>query len=177
MSALPATVCIVGKKKSGKTTTAVGLLRALAGRGHRVMSAKHGHGFALDTEGTDSWRHRNEGGAHRVVMAGPDEVAVLGEWGEEGEPSLDSLVSRFLGDADVVVAEGFKASPAPKIEVYRREAHRDPLYGLDPALDQTYLAILTDVPDFRAHVPVMDVRDPRRFLLLADLVEERLMRV
>ena len=75
----PPVVCIVGKKKSGKTATVVGLVSELARRGHRVMTAKHGHGFELDTEGTDSWRHRHEGGAHRVVMAAPDQIAVMGE--------------------------------------------------------------------------------------------------
>jgi molybdopterin-guanine dinucleotide biosynthesis protein B len=167
----PLTVCIIGKKKSGKTTTTVGLVRALSARGHRVMTAKHGHGFELDHPGTDSWRHRVEGGAHRVVMAGPGQVAVMGEWGGEGERALDDLVGRYLDDADIVVAEGFKTSSAPKIEVYRRATHDDPLYGIDPDVDGTYVAILTDVPGFEAHVPVLDVDDPDRFVTLAALVE------
>ncbi|HSG07967.1 MAG TPA: molybdopterin-guanine dinucleotide biosynthesis protein B [Longimicrobiales bacterium] len=167
----PAVVCIVGKKKSGKTTTAVGLVRELLARGHRVMSAKHGHAFEFDTAGTDSYRHRHEGGAHRVVMAGPEQVAVMGGWGEGGESSLEELVSRYLADADVVVAEGFKTSSFRKIEVFRRATHAEPFYGKEPDRDATYLAILTDVKDFRAPVPVLDVDDPRRFVKLADLVE------
>ena len=169
----PAVVCIVGKKKSGKTATVVGLVSELARRGHRVMTAKHGHGFELDTEGTDSWRHRYEGGSQRVVMAGPDQVAVMGEW-PLGEEPLEVLVERFLFDADIVVAEGFKKSTARRIEVYRRAAHRDALYGEDPDRDRAYLAVLTDVEDFEAHVPVLDVDDPQRFVLLADLIEEHI---
>ncbi|GMV05331.1 MAG: hypothetical protein AMXMBFR53_16100 [Gemmatimonadota bacterium] len=172
---LPAIVCVVGKKKSGKTLTAVGLIAALAARGYRVMSAKHGHGFELDTPGTDSYRHRHEGGAHRVVMAGPEQVAVMGGWGSGGELPLEELVARYLSDADVVVAEGFKTSGAAKIEVYRRAAHERALWGGDPARDATYLAILTDVPGFAASVPVLDVDDPERFRRLADLVETRLL--
>lgn len=163
-------ICIVGKKKSGKTTTTVGLVAELARRGHRVMTAKHGHAFELDTEGTDSWRHRHEGGAHRVVMAGPDQVAVMGGW-PLGEEPLETLVERFLFDADIVVAEGFKTSGYPRIEVYRRSAHQEPLYGSDAGRDAAYVAVLTDVADFQAHVPVLDVDDPRRFETLADLVE------
>ena len=170
----PSVVCIVGKKKSGKTATVVGLVAELARRGHRVMTAKHGHGFELDAEGTDSWRHRHEGGAHRVVMAGPDQVAVMGEWPLEEEP-LETLVERFLFDADIVVAEGFKKSSAQRIEVYRRAAHVDPLYGEDPERDRAYLAVLTDVADFEAHVPVLDADDPQRFQLLADIVEEHVL--
>ena len=122
----------------------MGLVDALATRGYRVMSAKHGHGFELDTPGTDSYRHRHEGGAHRVVMAGPEQVAVMGGWGSGGELPLEELVARYLSDADVVVAEGFKTSGSPKIEVYRKAAHEEPIYGKDPQRDGTYLAILTD---------------------------------
>ena len=172
---LPPIVCVVGKKKSGKTATTVGLVDALATRGYRVMSAKHGHGFELDTPGTDSYRHRHEGGAHRVVMAGPEQVAVMGGWGSGGELPLEELVARYLSDADVVVAEGFKTSGSPKIEVYRKAAHEEPIYGKDPQRDGTYLAILTDVPGFQAHVPVLDVDDPKRFQALAELVETEVM--
>jgi len=139
------------------------------------MTAKHGHGFELDTEGSDSWRHRHEGGAHRVVMAGPDQVAVMGAWPLEEEP-LQTLVERFLFDADIVVAEGFKKSSAPRIEVYRRAAHDDPLYGEDAERDRAYLAVLTDVADFEAHVPILDADDPERFRLLADMIEEHFLR-
>jgi molybdopterin-guanine dinucleotide biosynthesis protein B len=168
-------VCVIGKKKSGKTTTTVGLVRALAARGYRVMTAKHGHGFELDTEGTDSHRHRHEGGAHRVVMAGPEQVAVMGGWGDGGEPSLETLVARYLEDADVVVAEGFKTSSYPKIEVFRRAAHEHPHFGGDAERDRTYLAILTDVDGFEAPVPVLDIDAPDRFVRLADLVVEALL--
>jgi molybdopterin-guanine dinucleotide biosynthesis protein B len=171
MSGLPPTICVVGKKKSGKTLTTVGLVRELAQRGHRVMTAKHGHHFRLDTEGTDSWRHRHEAGAERVVVAGPDELAVMGLWGEGGEEPLERLVERHLHDAGVVVAEGFKTSSFPRVEVFRRAAHELPLYGCDPVADGLYLAVVTDVADFEAHVPVLDVDDPLRFIVLADLVE------
>lgn len=172
---LPLIVCVIGKKKSGKTATAVGLVRELVARGHVVMTAKHGHGFELDTVGTDSYRHRHDGGAHRVAVAGPGQMAVMGCWGPNGEPSLAELVANYLADADIVVAEGFKTAPFPKIEVYRRAAHEHPLYGHDPACDATYLALLTDVTVFKAHVPVLDIDDPGRFHRLADLLEDTLL--
>lgn len=172
---LPPIVCVIGKKKSGKTTTTVGLVRELVARGHRVMTAKHGHGFELDTEGTDSFRHRHDGGADRVVMAGPEQMAVVGGWGASGELALDDLVARYLADADVVVAEGFKTARAPSIEVYRHTVHEHPLYGHDPAGDAAYLAVLTDVAGFDAHVPVLDINAPGRFAALADLIEATLL--
>ncbi len=171
----PTVVCVIGKKKSGKTTTVVGLVRELVARGHEVVTVKHGHGFELDHEGTDSWRHRHEGGAARVVMAGPDGFAVMGRWGpaDDGvEPALETLVHRFAEDADVIVAEGFKKTTYPCIEVFRIATHERPLLG-DPAVGhpRRYLAVLTDDPTFEADCPVIDVDDPGRFRRLADLVQ------
>jgi molybdopterin-guanine dinucleotide biosynthesis protein B len=170
----PVVVCIIGKKKSGKTTTTIGLVRELLARGRKVMTAKHGHRFDMDREGTDSWRHRVEAGAYRVVIASPEQCAVMGEWGEGGERPLEELVHRFLSDAEVVVAEGFKTSSVPKIEVFRRATHAQPLYGADPEVNGRYLAILTDDGGFQAHVPVLHIDDPHRFSRLADLVENLL---
>ncbi|MCG6958042.1 MAG: molybdopterin-guanine dinucleotide biosynthesis protein B [Gemmatimonadetes bacterium] len=167
----PVIVCILGKKKSGKTATTIGLVRELLARGRIVMTAKHGHRFDMDREGTDSWRHRVEAGAHRVVIASPGQCAVMGEWEDGGEQPLEELVRRFLSDAEVVVAEGFKTSSAPKIEVFRRATHAQPLYRVDPEVNGEYIAVLTDVPGFQAHVPVLHVDDPDRFSRLADLVE------
>ncbi|MFQ5537108.1 MAG: molybdopterin-guanine dinucleotide biosynthesis protein B [Gemmatimonadota bacterium] len=172
---VPPAVCVIGKKKSGKTTTVVGLVAELVQRGYRVMTAKHGHHFRLDTEGTDSWRHRHESGAVRTVLAGPEEFALTGVWGEGGEEPLESLVARYLSDAELVIAEGFKRAPFPRIEVYRSASHAEPIYpggveGADPG-ERPYLAILTDVPDFDAAVPVLDLHDPERFAKLADIVE------
>ena len=170
----PTVVCVIGKKRSGKTTTVVGLVAELARRGHEVMTVKHGHGFDLDREGSDSWKHRHLGGASRVVLAGPDEFAVMGRWsgGDDGEQPLEALVRRHLGDADIVIAEGFKASGCPRIEVFRRAAHATPILGgpLGGSAER-YVAVLTDDPAFRAPCPVLDVDDPDRFSRLADLVE------
>ena len=170
----PTVVCVVGKKKSGKTTTVVGLVAELARRGHDVMTVKHGHGFDLDREGSDSWKHRHVGGASRVVLAGPDEFAVMGRWsiGDGGERPLEDLVRRYLDDADIVIAEGFKASGFHRIEVFRRAAHADPLLGRPQGGDpERYLAVLTDDPSFRAPCPTWDVDDPERFVRLAEAVE------
>ena len=170
----PPIVCVIGKKKSGKTATVVGLVEEFVSRGRCVMTVKHGHDFRLDREHTDSWKHRNLGGASRVVLAGPEEFAVMGDWPESLEQPLESLAAAHLSDADIVIAEGYKGSELPKIEVYRRAAHKDPFYGSDQRADGAYLAVLTDVPDFEADVPVLDVDSADRFRRLADLVEAAL---
>ena len=168
----PPVVCVIGKKDSGKTTLAVGLVAELRARGHRVMSVKHGHGFSVDREGTDSWRHRHEGGAERVLMVAPDGMALLGDWGPGGEPGLGPLVSAYLAEADVVVAEGFKVEAFPKIEVFRAAAHSAAIYSLDHPQADSFLAIVTDTPDFEAAAPVFSFEQPDLILRLADLVEK-----
>jgi molybdopterin-guanine dinucleotide biosynthesis protein B len=169
----PAVYCIVGKKKSGKTTTTVGLIRELVSRGHLVGSAKHGHHFELDHEGKDSYRHRHEGGAVATVLSGPEGVAVTGKW-PSGEQPLAELVSQHLSHVHIVVAEGYKSSKYPRFEVFRSTVHAAALYGTDDTEQGEYLAMLTDVPDFTIEVPVIDVDDPQRFVLMADLVEAHL---
>lgn len=169
----PPIVTVVGKKKSGKTTTVVGLVRELTARGRSVMTVKSGHGFELDTEGRDSWRHRHEGGSRRVVAAGPDGFAVMGDWPSTGRPSLEALASDFLGDADIVIAEGYKASRVPRIEVYRRAAHAEPIRGTELDSGAETLVMLTDVPGLDLGVPILDVDADDRFARLADLLERR----
>ncbi|MDX1675788.1 MAG: molybdopterin-guanine dinucleotide biosynthesis protein B [Longimicrobiales bacterium] len=173
----PPTVCVVGKKNSGKTTTVLKLVAELRQRGHRVMTIKHGHHFDLDRRGTDSFRHRVEGGAERVVLAGPGQFAVLGTWplGEEASPA--ELAARYLADADVVVVEGFKGERLPKIEVFRRAAHDTPVFDPDDDTAADYIAAITDDDAYAARVPfpTFDAEDPGVAARLADLVERRVM--
>ena len=121
------------------------------------MTVKHGHGFQLDQPGRDSWRHRHEGGAVRTVLASPRDFAVVGDWPGEEMP-LAELVRRFLWDADIVLAEGFKNSPEPKIEVYRREAQPARLY--DPSAQTPgrtpgrTLALVTDEEGLDLPIPI-----------------------
>ena len=165
-------VCVVGKKKSGKTTTLVGLVRELVARGYRVATAKHGHAFDLDREGKDSYRHR-QAGASLTLMSGPRGFAMTGDWPEQ-EEALEALIDRHVSGVDIVVAEGYKSSAYPRIEVYRKAAHAEPLYGSNAAGVGPYVAVLTDAPDLAVDIPVLDVDDPLRFRRLADLVEGRL---
>ncbi len=167
----PGVVCIIGRKNSGKTGLTVALAAELNRRGRRVMTVKHGHGFQVDQPGRDSWRHRHEGGAVRTVLAGPGDFAVIGLWPPGGEMPLAELVRRFLWDAEIVLAEGFKSGPEPKIEVFRQEAHPEPLYHPgDPASART-LALVTDRAELEAGVPVFPLHEPGTVPGLADLLE------
>ena len=73
----PCIICVTGKKKSGKTTLVTGLVEELRRRGHSVGTAKHDvHGFEMDREGTDSWKHKRAG-SETVVISSPSRVGVV----------------------------------------------------------------------------------------------------
>lgn len=146
---LPPVVSVVGWKDAGKTTVAVGLVEALTARGLRVVAVKHGHGFDIDTPGTDSWRLRHEGGAARVVLAGPQDGVVMGDWGPDGEPGLTELVRRYARDADIVVAEGWKRESVPAVEVRAPgppSQERPVMWRPDDPDAGRFLAVVTDQP-------------------------------
>lgn len=164
----PRLVAVVGKKNSGKTTLVVALVRELVRRGHRVMTIKHGaHPFQMDQQGRDTWRHMHEGGAERVVMETPGSRILIANTDAEEGPR--ELANRFLGDAHFVVVEGFKKSDLPKIEVFRKAVHQEPLWAPGaPGADQ-YIAIVTDSSDFRATPPVLRFNDTNWLYRLVDL--------
>ena len=158
-------VSFVGKKKSGKTTVVLGVVRELRSRGHRIAVVKHDtHGFDIDVPGTDTFRFR-ELGTEVVGISSPDKYV----WQDSVtvEPGLMELVCQISEPVDLVVTEGFKKEAAPKIEVSRRGrstelvAAHDELIGI--ASDQEF-------PDY--HVPQLALDD---FRGLANLVEQRIL--
>jgi molybdopterin-guanine dinucleotide biosynthesis protein MobB len=171
----PPIVTVVGLKDSGKTTVAVALVAELRRREKRVMVLKHGHRFDLDHPGTDSWRFREEGRAERVMVAGPSNYALMGDWGPGDELSLSELVARYLSEADIVVAEGYKSAAVAKIEVHRPAAHPEPLYRRGSEDAAHYLAIVTDASELEADVPVLDINSADLASELADLVERQVL--
>lgn len=165
----PRLVSIIGKKNAGKTTLVVALVRELVRRGHRIMTIKHGsHPFEIDSQGRDTWRHMHEGGAERVVMETPGSRVVIAKPQEPLGPR--ALAQQFLMDAHFVICEGFKSSDLPKVEVFRAAVHADPLYSPGSDESKKYLAIVTDMRDYRAHVPVLRFTDTAWLYRLTDLI-------
>jgi molybdopterin-guanine dinucleotide biosynthesis protein B len=146
---------VAGWKNSGKTTLVTRLVGELRRRGYRVATVKHAHhDFEIDREGTDSYRHR-AAGASEVLLVSSRRWALIHELGEEHEPSLDEILQK-LAPCDVVVVEGYKREPIPKIEVRRKDAVRaDPLAPEDAQV----IGVATDYPCEVADRPVFDIDD------------------
>jgi molybdopterin-guanine dinucleotide biosynthesis protein MobB len=165
-------ISVIGRKNAGKTTLAVALASELKRRGHRVMTIKHGHHPAsVDKPGTDTWRHFNEAGAERTLIASP-ELRVLFERSSDDYDPI-ALVRRYMEGADIVLTEGFRAAPLPKIEVFRRLAGDQPLYDPSKPNAGEWVAIITDDSNFQAECPVLHFSDTIWLQLLANLAWDR----
>jgi molybdopterin-guanine dinucleotide biosynthesis protein B len=162
-------ISIIGRKNAGKTSLTVALAAEFGRRGKRVMTIKHGHHSAdLDTKGTDSWRHFHEGRAERVLLAGPDGRVLFDRARDLYDPV--ALAREYLGGADIVLVEGFKRAPIPKIEVWRREVAPAPLYDPSSPDVARWVALVTDDESFQAPTcRVIHFRDTMWLHLLAPL--------
>src|SRR5436309_9997712 len=165
-------ISIIGLKNAGKTSFLVALAAELVRRKLRVMTIKHGtHPADMDQRGKDTWRHWHEGKAERVLMEAPGERVLFERAPEEGDPI--TLARRYLGGADIVLVEGFKRAPLPKIEVYRRVAGPKPVIdtaGHDPG---DWGAMVTDDPGVRASLPVFRFSDTAWLVSVANLRWDR----
>ena len=147
---------IAGWKKSGKTTLTVRLVEELTRRGHRVATVKHAHhAFQIDDGMTDSARHRQAGAAEVAIVSGARWAIVHELVDAEPEPDLADVLS-LLTPADIVVVEGYKSAPIPKIEARRTGARQHtPLADSDPHV----VAIAADHAVWDARVPVFSLDD------------------
>lgn len=144
---------IAGYSGSGKTTLIEKLLPELIARGLRVSVIKHAHhDFDLDQPGKDSYRHRASG-ACEVMITGDRRWALLHELRDEAEPALAEALGRF-SPCDLVLIEGFKNEPLPKLEVHRAANGKPLLYPGNPWI----LALASDDP-VTAALPVFGLDD------------------
>jgi len=131
-------ISIVGKSDSGKTTLIEKLIPELIRRGYRIATVKHDiHGFEVDQEGKDSWRHK-QAGAHTVVISSPNKVALIRDVGKD--LTLDEIREKLIEDVDLILSEGYKKDVQPKIEILRKEKHRELLCTKEDNL----VAIISD---------------------------------
>jgi len=145
---------LAGWSGSGKTTLLTKAIPRLTARGLRVSTLKHAHhSFDLDQPGKDSFAHR-AAGATEVLVGAASRWALVHELRGEEEPDLPSLLRR-LSPVDLVLIEGYKAEPHPKLEVHRAAVGKSLLHPSDPYI----VAIASDGPLPQATVPVIPLDD------------------
>ena len=143
----------VGHSNSGKTTFVEKLLAELSRRGRRVATIKHAHhSVELDTAGKDSWRYK-QAGAVMSMLVTRNAVQLVADAVDRREPQ--QLAERFLGEADLVLAEGFSLAAGPKIEVMRRACGKPPRCTLEDGL----IAMVTDCEEAHPSLPHFSLDD------------------
>lgn len=157
---------IAGFKNAGKTTLTERLVRELTSRHYRVSTVKHAHhGFDVDQEGRDSWRHR-QAGASEVAVVSMKRWALVHELRGEVEPPLAEILAK-LSPCDIVLTEGYKGEGHPKIEVRNVDLGHPELADKD----KTVIAIAANAAIADPPVPVFDREDTKA---IADFIIERL---
>ena len=155
-------ISIVGKSNSGKTTFIENFIPVLKARGFKVGVIKHAHqNFEIEKKKKDSWRHK-KAGANMVMISSPGKIALIKD--EETE-KLDNLI-KYFSDMDIILCEGYKRENKPKIEIFRKEAHKEPLCQNDKSL----FAFVTN-SDIKLDVPCFGLNEITK---VADLIEKKL---
>ncbi len=164
-------ISIIGLQNAGKTTLLVALARELHRRGRRVATIKHAtHSADLDREGSDTWRHYHEGLADGVLIASPGIRAVFERRADDTDP--ETLARRYFADRDIVLVEGFRAAPIPKIEIFRTAVGPSPLVAA-VADKSPWVAVVSDTPVAGVTCPVLRFTDTMWLQLLAALAWDR----
>lgn len=157
MISSPPVIAISGAKNSGKTTLLCSILPILKANGLRIAAIKHdGHDFEPDVPDTDSYRLRKAGAGQVAVYS--DKRVMLSK--EQTDIGVETLISQFH-DCDLIILEGGKHSPYPKIEVIRSCVSRESICDAS-----TLLALCTDsdidIPD----IPVVSLADYKSISLI-----------
>ena len=142
-----------GWSGSGKTTLIEQLIPRFAQRGLKVSLIKHAHhSFDVDQPGKDSYRHR-QAGAQEILVTSSRRWVLMHELRGAHEPSFDEQVKR-VSPCDLLLVEGFKHAPIPKLEVWRKETGEALLHPNDPHI----VAVASDAK-IETKLPLLDLND------------------
>lgn len=148
---MPFILCVVGYSSAGKTSLIERLISELKKRGLKIGTIKHDihDRFEMDKPGKDSWRHK-KAGASVTIVSSPRRIGIIMDVDHDHDP--EELL-KFL-DVDLVITEGYKKSPYPKIEIIKTGA------DLICKNDKTLIAIVSDSNELNlTNIPRFTIRD------------------
>ena len=151
---------------TGKTTLLVKLLPLLKEKGLRVAMIKHAHhDFDIDEPGKDSYELR-KAGAEQILIASDYRRAFIKEMPGADEPQLKDLINSLdLDEIDLVLVEGFRHLPFPKIELHRISMGNDLLFHED----KNIIALASDEHIKNDDIPQLDINNA---MGVADFVQD-----
>lgn len=149
----PLVLAIVGHSGAGKTTLIETLMPILNKHQLRVATIKHSHHqLALDTQGKDSWRHKQAGAAASMLLT-PDRMQLVSDAPEPHDPTR--WAQRYFSEMDIVLAEGFSTASCSKIEVLRAACAT----VARCALTQGLVAMVSDIEIYTTQIPRFSLDD------------------
>jgi molybdopterin-guanine dinucleotide biosynthesis adapter protein len=142
-----------GWSGSGKTTLIEQLIPRFVKQGLRVSLIKHAHHtFDIDHPGKDSYRHR-QAGAQEILVTSSRRWVLVHELRGQAEPAFEEQVKR-VSPCDLLLVEGFKHAPIPKLEVWREATGEALLHPNDPHI----VAVASDTK-VATKLPLLDLND------------------
>jgi molybdopterin-guanine dinucleotide biosynthesis protein B len=142
-----------GYSGSGKTTLIEQLIPRFVKQGLRVSLIKHAHhAFDVDQPGKDSYRHRHAG-AGEVLVTSSRRWVLMHELRGEPEPTFEAQLEH-LSPCDLLLVEGFKHAPIPKLEIWRAATGEGLLHPSDP-----HIVALASDQDIETRLPRLDLND------------------
>ncbi|MBI3444328.1 MAG: molybdopterin-guanine dinucleotide biosynthesis protein B [Magnetospirillum sp.] len=143
-----------GRSGSGKTSLMIRLVPWFKAQGLTISTVKQAHeGFDVDKKGKDSYEHR-EAGASEVMIASARRWALMHEYRDEPEYSMEQLLAR-MSAVDLVLIEGFRKWPHQRLEVWRQETGKPPVY----LEDDNVVALVSDRPVPDCSLPQLGIDD------------------
>lgn len=155
-------VAFVASSGAGKTTLLISIIAELTARGVRLGTIKHTHHeLEFQQKGKDSTRHA-EAGAVQNAIAAPNgfSFSAAAMW------ELDDIIALFR-NVDLIIVEGYKHEPKPKIEVLRA-AHSTASVLHD---DANLIAVVSDFV-YDGHLPHFGLDD---VAAICDFIQERFL--
>jgi molybdopterin-guanine dinucleotide biosynthesis protein MobB len=149
----PPVLGIAAWSGTGKTALLVKLLPLLRAQGLRVGMLKHAHhAFDIDHPGKDSYELR-KAGAEQMLIASNQRWALMVESPQSGDVSLTAMLDQLNRNAlDLILVEGFRHDPFPKIELHRAALGKPLLFPEDASI----IAIACDTP-LETDLPLLDL--------------------
>ncbi|HEV8197257.1 MAG TPA: molybdopterin-guanine dinucleotide biosynthesis protein B [Gemmatimonadales bacterium] len=165
-------ISVIGHKNAGKTTLVAALAHEFKRQKKRVATIKHAsHPVDVDRPDTDSWRHFHEGNADGVLVASPELRVTFERRPDDTGP--EDLARRYFSDMDIVLVEGFKTAPIPKIEVFRKEIAKAPLFNAEASNASDWIAIITDDTRYTAPCRVLRFSDTMWLTVLGMMIMDQ----
>jgi molybdopterin-guanine dinucleotide biosynthesis protein MobB len=141
---------------TGKTTLLTQLIPLLKAKNLQIAVIKHSHhNFEIDHEGKDSFRLR-QAGATPMVLVSKHRRVIIEEFENQIEPTLENQIALFNPtEIDLILVEGFRNAPFPKIELHRTELNKPLLH-----LNDSYIIAIASNTKLDTNLPQLNLNEP-----------------